>query len=438
MHRQQSTAYAMADTSRRRPRKSHQEIDISTNASQPGLGWRGNVVLWGGFLALLAAFYYFEFSLWTLLILVPLVILAGLIWIAWFVVYRRGVFTWMRLATKPARLLAAGDRENAERVLKQALERARRFPPDDHRRGIMLCELAMFVKLQGRQTEAIELYEESIEILARDAAKEPLDYFIGLNNYGICFIHVKDYESAQRILEKAVDMILAARKHEAGKYPKIALANVQSLEFLLRLNLAFLFMEMRELHEAELQLRDADVLAPLLQSKVMAQWNDHYAAICAMWEFQAGNFQLAEEELARAKNPDYPACLRMRMKLHIVRMEFAKAEALARVFQAAEHKRGVLHRPEMLSPTLDLSEALFGLGKQEAAFATFEEARAIVVDYAIPSDVAWRKLLELWLKRARDSKRSELAEALEKDLAKIASLPSKATTILDKFKSRSV
>jgi tetratricopeptide (TPR) repeat protein len=419
-----------------RAQRPSNDIDISTRASQPKLGWRGNFIIWGGVLALFALFYYFELSYWTMLLIVPLLFLAVIAWFVWVAIYKRGAFTWMRLAMKPAKLMAAGDAKGAELAFRQAMERANRFEQEDHRRGIMLCELAMFVKHQGRQAEAVALYEESVAILAKDVGTEPLDYFIGLNNYGICFIHVKDYEAAQRILEKAVDMILAARKREADKLVNMALTQVQALEFVLRLNLAFLFLEMRELHEAELQLRDADVLAPLLPRKTMAQWNDHYAAICAMWEFHAGNFGQAEKEIARAKNPEYPACLRMRCRLHMVRMQFDEAETLARKYQEAEKKRGVLHRPEMLPAMLDFAEALHGNHKPKEAFDAFVEARSIVIDFDMPADASWGKTLERWLKLARESNQAELADMLEKDLAKIATMPSKAITILDKFKER--
>jgi tetratricopeptide (TPR) repeat protein len=301
----------------------------------------------------------------------------------------------------------------------------------------MLCELAMFVKHQGRQTEALALYEESVGILAKHLATAPFDYFVGLNNYGICFIHLKDFESAQRILEKAIDMILAARKREADRYAVMPLQQVQTLEFVLHLNLAFLFMEMHELREAELQLRDADALEPLLTNKAQAGWEDHYIAICAMWEFEASNYVEAEREIAQARNPEYPACLRLRARLQLAKQQFAEAEDLTRRYFAFEKKKGTLHRPDLLKATLELAEALFGQGKRDDALAAFQEARSIVADFALPHDAEWGKTLEVWATRARQLDRLELADALEKELAAISARPSKAIMILEKFRVHS-
>ena len=50
-------------------------------------------------------------------------------------------------------------------------------------------------------------------------------------------------------------------------------------QFLLHMNLAFLFMEMQELAEAEQQLLEADALLPLLTKRTRAGWHDHYLTI---------------------------------------------------------------------------------------------------------------------------------------------------------------
>jgi len=293
----------------------------------------------------------------------------------------------------------------------------------------------MFIKLQGRYPEALAMYEESVAILSKDRAKEPLDYFVGLNNYGICFIHLKDYETAQSILERAIDLTLTARKREADRMVIMPLKQVQMLQFVLHMNLAFLFMEMTELGEAELQLREADAMVPLLSKKVKAAWHDHYVAMCALWEFESGNFAEAEKEIAEAGNPNYPACLRVRARLHMVRHELPQAEELLRKHQAEEKKKGTLHRPEMLKPVLDFAEVLFGQGKPDEAIAALNEARAIVADFKLPADAAWRRSLELWRRRAHEMKRPELAESLGTDIDRLVTAPSNAITILDRFKT---
>ena len=88
-----------------RTQRPKSDIDISTRAAQPKLGWRGNFLIWGGVLTLFALFYYFELSYWTMLLIVPLLILAVIAWFVWVAIYKRGAFTWMRLAMKPAKLM---------------------------------------------------------------------------------------------------------------------------------------------------------------------------------------------------------------------------------------------------------------------------------------------------------------------------------------------
>jgi tetratricopeptide (TPR) repeat protein len=260
-----------------------------------------------------------------------------------------------------------------------------------------------------------------------------LPYFIALNNYGICFIHPKDYEGAQRILYKAIDLSLAARKRGPdGIF--IPLGQVRLLQLVLHLNLAFLLMDMHELAEAELQLREADELIPLVSKRAVAAWHDHYVGICALWEYESGKFAAAENELAKAKNPDFPSCLRVRAKLHIVRQEFAEAETLLRKYQDAERKKGTLHRPDLLGATLDFAESLFGQGKHDDAFAALEEARSIAADYALPADATWRQTLENWRGRAHEIGKADMAESLAADLHKMPAPEPWAILILDKLR----
>jgi hypothetical protein len=192
-------------------------------------------------------------------------------------------------------------------------------------------------------------------------------------------------------------------------------------------------MEMREMHEAELQLRDADTLAPLLSKKFMGQFHDHYVAMCATWELQNGNLVQAEKELKQATNPEFPSCLRVNARLHLARQEFVQAEELLRKYQAAEKKKGTLHRPDLLKSALDFAESLYGQAKHEKALAAFQEARSTAADFAVPADAEWGATLEIWRKRAEGLSRVELAKALEKEIAQIAAMPSKAITILQKF-----
>jgi hypothetical protein len=125
--------------------------------------------------------------------------------------------------------------------------------------------------------------------------------------------------------------------------------------------------------------------------------------------------------------------LRVNARLHLARQEFVQAEELLRKYQAAEKKKGTLHRPDLLKSALDFAESLYGQAKHEKALAAFQEARSTAADFAVPADAEWGATLEIWRKRAEGLSRVELAKALEKEIAQIAAMPSKAITILQKF-----
>jgi tetratricopeptide (TPR) repeat protein len=426
----------MSNTSNRGDKRSTPDFDISTPGYVPKAPTHRNVILWLIVLVLAIVILYLEPAVgWMILLpIFGIALLCFVAFVAWFVIVKRGALTWMRLAFRPAKLMARGDAAAAEASYAQAIDRAKRFAPADHRRGIMLCELAMYAKNQGRYQEGLALYEESVEILSQHLASQPLDYFTVLNNYGICFIYLKDYEAAQKILEKAIDLTFAARKREANRLVRMQLQQVQMFQFVLHLNLAFLFMEMQELAEAELQLREADGLLPMLPKRTQRSWHDHYVAICALWEFESGKFAEAKSEVAQARNADYPVCLRVRAKLHMVRQEFAEAEQVLRKYQDEQRKQGTLHRPELLQPTLEFAESLYGQGKHDDTFASLQEARTIVADFALPPDAAWRKVLETWLRRARELGKPEVAASLEADLLRMPATANQAVTILEKFR----
>ena len=221
-------------------RRSSRDLDISRSRRQrvtrPKLNW-----IW----LLLFCFFLFILFVWgnTWHPEIPLAIGlgAGVIilahYIAWDLLVRRGVLSWMRMARAPARAMARGDADGAERLLERALARARRFAPDDRRRGMMLVELAGFVKDQARYAQTQALFDEAVEILAWHQRSNPLDYFIALNNYAIFFIHRRDHAAAQRLLERALDLTLVRKRDHGDKVVVVQ----TSIEFILQLNLTFLF-----------------------------------------------------------------------------------------------------------------------------------------------------------------------------------------------------
>jgi hypothetical protein len=125
----------------------------SSNINIAKSPWSGGLERIRGYLyvLLLAAFvvllmlYADQIDTLSIVLLVAAVLVAlGGIVAVW--IHQSGIFTWMALASKPAKAMARGDTDGAERALAKAVQRARRFSSNDHRRAMMLSELASFLK----------------------------------------------------------------------------------------------------------------------------------------------------------------------------------------------------------------------------------------------------------------------------------------------------
>jgi Tetratricopeptide repeat len=353
--------------------------------------------------------------------------------IAWILLVRRGMLTWMRLARAPARAMARGDAIEAERLYQRALQRSRRFSDRDHRRGMMLFELAGYVKNQGRYPESQQLFEECIEILSEQPRS--LDYLIALNNYAIYFIHLRDHAAAQGILEKVLDLTLVKKKtdeNHIGRMPHMVL----QIELVLHLNLVFLFIEMKALGEAQDHMDEADAICVGMNKHSSKLWRDHYIAMRALLMFALGRFADSSSELDKAGNREYGACLRIRARHHLLRREFAQAEPVLRKYLALERKKGSLHRPELRDHSLDLAECLFGQGRHDEAFTALLEATAIAADFSLPPENCWRQSMETWLHRAKTMDRIDVAASLAAELQKMPATPQQGIMISEKLRVR--
>jgi tetratricopeptide (TPR) repeat protein len=329
--------------------------------------------------------------------------------------------------------MARGDPLNAERAYQKALKRAQRFPAKDHRRGLMLSWLSQFVVDQGRYHEAKILLEECVEILACHQDTNPMDYFNALNLHAVYFIELRDFDSAQRILEKVLDLtVLTSKANE--DWAGFERDQNNEIKFAMCLNLVSVFIEIRELTEAGYRLKEADSIFPDLKKKIQARWHDFYILIRTSLMCEMGNLTDAMKEIARAKDPEDPRFLRASAKILLAKQDFDQAEQSLRKYFEHQSKTGMVHRREVLAPTLDLAEALFGQAKHDDAFASLQEARSIVADFALPSDAAWRKTLETWLQRAREQGRVDVAASLDAELRAMPAMANQAITILAKFR----
>jgi len=355
-------------------------------------------------------------------------------WIGWLLIIRHGLLTWRRLARAPARARSRGDAAGAERALAAALARAQQFSPHDYRRGLMVLDLAGYLKTQGRSSEAKALLEESVEILGQRWQSMPMEYFIALNNLAVYYIDHHDWAAGQRILEKVLDLTLFWSK---GGTKAAAVPGVQWIEIILHLNLVLMFVYMEELDLAADHLEELDALfGKLIIIGQQRQIGDHYRGLRALLLHAQGRFPMAANELDKAKNPENPLCLSVRAKLNLAHQDFAQAEQVLRKCLELAGKRGSVHVPELRDQVLDLAESLFGQSKYDEAFSALAEARATTRDFALPAGSAWRKALAEWLQRAQQLGRTADMAGLEADFHRMSVAPEQAITISPRLRIR--
>ena len=410
------------------------DIDISKPNSGRWLQPKGYLSWWLVFVVVLVLVGLGQvwpagLTVWVVPGLVVLPVAALIVW----GVVRHGLLTWLRLARAPARALSRGDVAGAERVFVAALARARRFSPHDYRRGLMVVELAGYLKQLGRFSEAKNLFEEGVDILGQQWKTRPEEYFIALNNLAVYFIDVQDCAAAQRMSEKLLDLTLFWSK--GGIKPDVAAPGVPLIELVLQLNLVVLFVRMEELDLAADHLEEADALFGKLV-KPQRQLGDWYRGVRALMLHAQGRFTMAEGELDKAQDPETPLCLSDRAKLSLVRGEFSQAEQLLRKYLDLVGKQGSVHRPDLREQVLELAESLFGGGKYDEAFYALEEARAITRDFALPVASAWRKALAGWLHRAQCLARTADVAWLDAELHRVSTVPEQAITISPRLRIR--
>lgn len=421
-----------ANPKRRRPAR---DLDVSIPGGKQKTSWKATFVIWGVVATIFLAFYYLEFSLfWTLVMVVPGVFLTFIAWITWMLVIRRGVFTWMKLAGKPAKLFAEGDAAGAEAALQQALARARQFGPNDHPRGMMLAVLAEYLGYQARVKEAIELFEEATAILAQHSHKNPMDYFIGLNNYAVLLIHVKDHIAGQQILERVLDLTLLVRQENQSEITSITPAQLHMIEFILHINLVCIFIDIDEAAECRYHLEEASAAFDALPRGNQASFHDHFAAMRARWLLTRDRSAEAEEELAAAKDPEQATCVRVRARMHLMRQEFSAAEPLLKQVLEFQKKKGVLHHPDLFDVNLDLAECQQARGAFEAAVVSLQEARSLVRDFGLPRNERYRDKLKPWVERAHQQGQPDLAVSLQEELRSIPASGDARITVLARFR----
>lgn len=356
-----------------------------------------------------------------------------IVWLSWYLLGIRIMYGWLLLAQEPSAALARGDKEGAERKFTKALARVQRFPANDQRRGIMLCELARYSEGQGRRTQAATLHHEAIDILVGHADVQPGHYLVALNNYALFCMNGKDYAAAETTLEKLIDFIPLAKKLGNDKALS-ATHDVLVLDFLFHLNLAQLLIGISEFKEAGLHIQETEAIFSQIQKEKQAELSTVMLCLRPAWHSAMGEFEKAWHDCEGAADPKSPVLWLVRAKVALSHGQHAEAERFLRDSLKMAQKMGTMHRPELLEININLSEALFGQAKHDDAFASLQEARSIVTDFALPPDAAWKKTLETWLERARELGKAGLAASLDAELQHIPATANQAITILEKFR----
>jgi tetratricopeptide (TPR) repeat protein len=357
--------------------------------------------------------------------------------IVWYKYLAYGELTWMRAANKPLLELQRGNPDAAERAYAIGVERARRFSADDRRRALMLCQLAKFARLTGRYAEALALFDESAVILGRTTRRtdpnQVLQHVNALMMYGHCRWELRDFAGTLRVLDKIADLVFVAGRTDELTFLSSLKNQFESLQVLLSINLAAVFIEMHDLEQARRHLvRAAEQLLRLPPD--FRTYESAYRCRLALLEALSGNVDAARSELAKISLSDDPMARYVSAKVDLASKNYAGAETLLREYHEHEARSGTLHRPVFLESTLDLAEAQFGQGKHEEAFATFAEARSIVADFPLPADKVWREAVAVWLQRAREAGKVDLAASLS-ELAPAAT-PAQAVTVLGNIRAQ--
>jgi tetratricopeptide (TPR) repeat protein len=200
--------------------------------------------------------------------------------------------------------------------------------------------------------------------------------------------------------------------------------------------LVFLFVQMDALTEAADHLAEANSILPKLGKHQRATLDDYHRATGSRLLCAQGRFADAAHELSKAKKQDYPSCLQVRAKLHLVAGEFTEAEQVVRKVLDLEGKTGSVHRPSLQDLTLDLAESLCGQGKYDEAFAALREARAIVADFTLRVGKRWHKALTCWSNRAKDLGRTDVLGSLQAELQQLRNATEQGITINTRLRVR--
>jgi hypothetical protein len=381
----------------------------------------GCLILIGVAAALVALIFFFpSIMAWVCGLPAAIATTAIFAWLLWHFTFRyNSVLFVIGQAQGPLQMVRRGEKlENAEKLFQKLLARARSFPNGDLRGAVMLSELAKFSENRGRRIESASLHRECIDALEKHEAHEPILYLCVLSNFGVFLTHGRDFRQAERMLERAVQLLPYAERVSRTKKCLLAEELTNSVCATWS-NLAFLHLEMNDLNAVARDIQNWDANFNPSMSDHAAESQDAMLAVRAFWHLKKGEIIQATDACMGIQSSANIIANRVRVKLHLASKEYAAAANLLEVgMQNGLDQVNVL-RPEYLELLMDYAECLYQQQTIADAFKMMNVACVMVQHHRLPRDEFWRKAVELWQIRAREHEKSDLLVTLEAERRRI-------------------
>jgi tetratricopeptide (TPR) repeat protein len=333
----------------------------------------------------------------------------------------------IRRAKDPRAYLEKGNKIRAEQCYQEMMVKASAFEASDYRRALILCELASYLDASEKPKEAAAMARECVPILDAAKSAEPHWCGYGLNQCAVFEIRARRFDKAQEILEKSFDCAILA------KHPASNRKSTSSDEVTLHLNLAYLFIQMNAIPEADHQLNEAECRLKELPYGFRRKAEDVLYQLLAERELIFSNMESAADHLEKVQNKDTMTYQRVRAKLHFACKEYSEAAELLAQLLYVQSKH-FASRPILLDSFLIYAEANFALGRQEYAFGGLKAMLAIMFINGIPRDAKWREVVETWLPRARELGQTEVLGRLETEARRMVDQPYQNVTVIERFR----
>jgi predicted negative regulator of RcsB-dependent stress response len=237
-----------------------------------------------------------------------------------------------------------------------------------------------------------------------------------------------------------LDLALSAKKGVDGNAAAITITDsqLQTIQFVLHLNLVCVFLEMQETEAMRYHLFEADSYFDTLTKSYRKQFHDHLIALRARCLFERKKYEAAWKQLDEAVDPRNLNIMRMRGRLHLHDGEYAEAETWLSRYDEGHRRICVAHHPQHLDLRLHLAEGQYHQNKVDAAFASLAEARSLVADFSLPRGAKWRNKLQPWLERTEQHGMADLANVIAAELRQTSPASETAIMVLERFRAQQI